>query len=248
GLLLSGQCRAVHPFPDPLGLSVRQTNPSFSPIECFSDELLTWYSMEQCEQIQVCSSLSAVLSALTPALLLSRDEVETVSETLLSLHFHKEAVTRTVKKWSKETEEALKDCFKSTVWEELSDPNGEDTDSLTHCITDYVNFCVENTVPTKTIQCLSNNKPWINPDIKALLKEEKRVFRSGDKDELKAVQRDLRRKIREGKASYRRKLEEQLQRNNVSGVWKGLKTISGHKKPDSQVVGDLPLPLHRRPC
>ncbi|KAI4898460.1 hypothetical protein NFI96_011945, partial [Prochilodus magdalenae] len=125
-----------------------------------------------------------------------------------------------------------------SVWEELSDPNEEDIDSLTHCITDYVDFCVENTVPTKTIQCFSNNKPWINPDIKALLKEKKRAFRSGDKDELKAVQRELRRKIREGKASYRRKLEEQLQRNNVSGVWKGLKTISGHKKPDSQVVGD----------
>ncbi|KAI4875879.1 hypothetical protein NFI96_009456 [Prochilodus magdalenae] len=152
---------------------------------------------------------------------------------------HREpAVTRTVKKWSKETEEALKDCFESTVWEELSDPNGEDIDSLTNCITDYVNFCVENTVPTKIVRCFSNNKPWINPDIKALLKEKKRVFRSGDKDELKAVQRELRRKIREGKASYRRKLEEQLQQNNISGVWKGLKTISGHKKPDSQVVGD----------
>ncbi|KAI4881116.1 hypothetical protein NFI96_026359, partial [Prochilodus magdalenae] len=152
---------------------------------------------------------------------------------------HREpAVTRTVKKWSKETEEALKDCFETTVWEELSDPNGEDIDSLTHCITDYVNFCVENTVHTKTILCFSNNKPCINPDIKALLNEKKRVFRSGDKDELKAVQRELRRKIREGKASYRRKLEEQLQRNNVNGVWKGIKTISGHKKPDSQVMGD----------
>ncbi|KAI4878441.1 hypothetical protein NFI96_034387, partial [Prochilodus magdalenae] len=124
---------------------------------------------------------------------------------------HKEpAVTRTVKKWSKETEEALKDCFETTVWEELSDPNGEDIDSLTHCITDYVNFCVENTVTTKTILCFSNN----NPDIKALLKEKKRAFRSGDKDELKAVQRELRRKIREGKASYRRKLQEQLQQND----------------------------------
>ncbi|XP_062863986.1 tyrosine-protein kinase receptor [Trichomycterus rosablanca] len=152
---------------------------------------------------------------------------------------HREpAVTRTVKKWSKETEEALKDCFETTVWEELCDPNGEDIDSLTHCITDYVNFCVENTVPTKTVRCFSNNKPWINPDIKALLKKKKRAFRSGDKDELKAVQRELRRKIREGKAGYRKKLEEELQQNNVSGVWKGLKTISGHKKPDSQVVGD----------
>jgi len=41
------------------------------------------------------------------------------------------------------------------------------------------------------------HKPWINPDIKALLKKKKRAFKSGNKDELKAVQRLLRRKIRE---------------------------------------------------
>ncbi|KAI4879135.1 hypothetical protein NFI96_007722 [Prochilodus magdalenae] len=57
------------------------------------------------------------------------------------------AITRTVKKLT----EALKDCFRTTLWEELCDPYVEDIDGLTHCITDYVNFCVENTVPTKTV-------------------------------------------------------------------------------------------------
>ena len=110
-------------------------------------------------------------------------------------------MTRTVKRWSEETEEALRDCFESTVWEELCDPHGEDIDNLTDCLMDYINFCVENTVPTRTVRCFSNNKPWINPEIKALLKEEKRAFKSGDKEELKSVQRELRRKIREGKAT-----------------------------------------------
>ena len=152
---------------------------------------------------------------------------------------HREpTITRTVKKWTAESEEALKDCFSTTLWEEMCDPYAEDIDGLTHFITDYVNFCVENTVPTKTIRCFSNNKPWINPDIKALLKEKKRAFKSGDKEEMRSVQRELRRKIREGKASYRRKMEAQLQQNNVSGVWNSLKTISGHKKPDSRAVGD----------
>ncbi|KAL7872340.1 hypothetical protein SRHO_G00073230 [Serrasalmus rhombeus] len=31
-------------------------------------------------------------------------------------------------------------------------------------------------------------------------------------------------------------MEEQLEQNNVSGVWKGLKAISGHKTFDSQAV------------
>ena len=152
--------------------------------------------------------------------------------------FHRQpAVTRTVKRWSEETEEALRDCFESTVWEELCDPHGEDIDNLTDCITDYINFCVENTVPTRTVRCFSNNKPWINPEIKVLLKEEKRAFKSGDKEELKAVQRELRREIREGRCSYRRKMEDQLQQNNVSGVWRGLKTISGTRRQTLRLWG-----------
>ncbi|KAI3364079.1 hypothetical protein L3Q82_010908 [Scortum barcoo] len=40
--------------------------------------------------------------------------------------------------------------------------------------------------------------------------------------------------IRKGKDCYRRKMEHQLQQNNICGVWKGLKTISGFKEPKSQ--------------
>ena len=39
---------------------------------------------------------------------------------------------------------------------------------------------------------------------------------SGNKEELKNVQRELRWRIREGKNSYRRIMEDQLQSNNVS--------------------------------
>ncbi|TWW59246.1 hypothetical protein D4764_06G0007760, partial [Takifugu flavidus] len=116
--------------------------------------------------------------------------------------------------------------------------HGEDIENLTKCITDYIDFCVENTVPTRTVRSFSNSKPWITRDMKALLKEKKRAFVSGDKEELKTVQRELRRKIRQEKNNYRRKMENQLQQNNICGVWKGLKTISGFKEQKSQPVGD----------
>ena len=51
------------------------------------------------------------------------------------------------------------------------------------------------------------------------------------------MQRELRRKIREGKDSYRRKMEDQLQQNNVSGVWRGLKTISGTRRQTLRLWG-----------
>ena len=75
---------------------------------------------------------------------------------------------------TEESEEALRDSFDSTVWEELCFSPGEDIDSLTGCITDYINFCVDDTVLIRIVQCFSNSKLWINPDIKALIKEKKR--------------------------------------------------------------------------
>ncbi|XP_076828120.1 uncharacterized protein LOC143474522 [Brachyhypopomus gauderio] len=214
------------------------------------DELatLTQHQREYCE----CSLLMFTetwLTALGPDTVVSLDgfhliRVDRTAESdhnlvhLLPVYkplVHREpAVTRTEKKWTTEADEALKDCFSTTLWEELCDPHGDDIEGLTHCITDYVNFCVENTVPTRSVRCFSNNKPWINSDIKTLLKEKKRVFRSGHKEEMKSVQTDLRRKIREGKTIYRRKMEDQLQQNNVSRVWNSLNTTSGHKKSDSQ--------------
>ncbi|TWW59262.1 hypothetical protein D4764_06G0007920 [Takifugu flavidus] len=143
-----------------------------------------------------------------------------------------------VKNWSEEAEEALKDCFNTTLWAVFSNAHGEDIDNLTHCISDYINFCVENTVPTRTVQSFSNSKPWITPDIKAILKEKKRAFLSGDKEDMKSVQRKLRRKIRHEKDSYRRKVKHQLQQNSICRVWKGLKTISGLKEHKSQSVED----------
>ena len=93
-----------------------------------------------------------------------------------------------------------------------------------------MNFCVENTVPTRSIRCYANNKPWVTPELKSLLNEKKRAFSSGDQEEMRRIQKELKKKIRECKDSYRNKMEEQLQQNNVREVWKGLKTMSGHSK------------------
>ena len=81
--------------------------------------------------------------------------------------------------------------------------------------------------PPGLYSVFSNSKPWINPDIKALLKEKKRAFRSESKEELKAVQKELRKKISEGKNNYRRKMENQLQQRTSMGSGKALKQSQG---------------------
>lgn len=63
----------------------------------------------------------------------------------------------------------------------------------------------------------------------ALFKEKKRAFKSEDKQELRAVQKELRRMIREGKARYRRRVLDQLQQNMVSGVC-GRHSVGGRSR------------------
>lgn len=76
---------------------------------------------------------------------------------------------------------------------------------------DYFNFCVNNTVSIWTVRCFPNIKARINSNIKALLEEKRGFFIVGYKEVIKAVQKELMRKIKEGKDSYRKKTEDQLQ-------------------------------------
>lgn len=65
----------------------------------------------------------------------------------------------------------------------------EDIAGLLVCITDYSRFCEEVMVPSKKLRCFPNNKPWINGHIKALRKEKRRVFKTGDTEGAKAVKK-----------------------------------------------------------
>ncbi|KAK0132030.1 hypothetical protein N1851_033180 [Merluccius polli] len=106
---------------------------------------------------------------------------------------------RTVRKWSPEAMETLRGALEATDWDALYEPHREDIDGITDCVFEYIGFCIDNAIPTKKGHCYPNNKPWVTSDLKALLNQKKRAFRSGDRAELKQVQRELKRSIRESK-------------------------------------------------
>lgn len=95
-------------------------------------------------------------------------------------------------------------------------------------------------MPSKRVQIYPNNKPWVTPEIKALLNKKKQTFRSGDRAVLCSLQKELRLDIRRGKDIYKRTLEERLEQNNTNEVWRGLQNITGHGKEEgrNQVSGD----------
>ncbi|TWW62608.1 hypothetical protein D4764_04G0012550 [Takifugu flavidus] len=124
----------------------------------------------------------------------------------------------------------LRDALETTNWSALCEPHGEDLDGLTDCVSDYIKFCTENSVPTKKVRCYPNNKPWVTSDLKALLNKKKRAFTAGDPAELRSVQKELKRSVKESKDAYRKKLEERLERNQTRDVWSGMRRITGFQK------------------
>lgn len=96
--------------------------------------------------------------------------------------------------------------------EVLTEPNGEDIERLSHCITGYTHFCVDNVVSDRTVACFPNNKQWINMDIKDILNEKKKkAFRAGDREQLKHIHREQDQGGQHGK----RKIEARLQQSNI---------------------------------
>lgn len=86
------------------------------------------------------------------------------------------------------------------------------------------------------MRCFPNKKPWITCDIKGLLNQKKAAFREGDRETCRLIQQKLRRTLKQAKEDYRKKVERKLQHNNTREVWQGMKTITGCKQRNSQVI------------
>ena len=151
------------------------------------------------------------------------------------------ATKLTVRKWTPEAAEALKDCFECTDWNVLleTEENSMDIDRQVDCFTDYINFCRDTVIPTRTVRCFHNNKSWITSDLKAILNEKKAAFRDGDKVRLKQVQSKLKKRLKMAKVEYKKKLERNLQHSNTREMWRGINTISGYKKKRQPVADDV---------
>ncbi|KAI3367330.1 hypothetical protein L3Q82_008377 [Scortum barcoo] len=112
------------------------------------------------------------------------------------------------------------------LWDVLMNPHGEDIEGMTHCLTDYLNFCADVVSPVKTVRCYPNNKPWVTREVKTVLNKKKAAFRSRDREAMKAAQQEVKHCVKEAKDSYRRKVEQKLRENNLREVWEGVRTIT----------------------
>lgn len=67
------------------------------------------------------------------------------------------------------------------------------------------------------------------------------VLMSGDREEVRSVQRELKKELRRTKNSNKGRLESKLQQNNAKEVWKGMKKIAGLNSSGPAVEGSHEL-------
>ena len=109
--------------------------------------------------------------------------------------------TRTVQVWSEEASSTLQDCFENTNWEVFKEDSN--LEAYTSSVLDYVQFCTDAVLPTKTIRVFPNQKPWMDSMVRSLLRHRDAAFRSGDRLAYSTARRDLKKGIQLAKHRHK---------------------------------------------
>ena len=108
-------------------------------------------------------------------------------------------------------------------------------------INSYLQFCVDNIIPTKNIKVYGNTKPWVDRELRNKFKEKSCALKNGDYQVLHKVQQGINSMVKTCKRKFRLKIEEKFKSNDTKTAWQGLKSVSGYsvKKKDSSISVDI---------
>ncbi|KAI4879075.1 hypothetical protein NFI96_030394, partial [Prochilodus magdalenae] len=155
------------------------------------------------------------------------------------------ATVRTVRVWPEEAESVLQDCFQCTDWEMFR--SAATTDSLVDIneyatsVTGFIRKCVDDVTQTKQIRTLPNQKPWINSDVRSLLKARDAAFKS--------ARHNLKAGIRAAKHKYSSQIPAHFNTNSDPWrMWQGIQVITDYKsKAQSSNTALLPTTEEETP-
>lgn len=94
---------------------------------------------------------------------------------------------------------------------------------------DYISTTIDGVAAQKQITMYPNLRPWMNRDIRLLLKARNTAFRSGDAQAYSTARADLKRGIRQAKHCYKLRVEEHCSNSNPRRMWQGIRVISDYK-------------------
>ncbi|XP_076875314.1 uncharacterized protein LOC143525361 [Brachyhypopomus gauderio] len=153
---------------------------------------------------------------------------------------------KTITVWPSDADAVLQDCFGCTDWQvfrDAAESEGElHLEEYTSAVFGYISKCVEDVTTTKTVTCYPNQKPWLNAEVRSLLKTRDAAFRSGDSLELRRARRGLDTGVKRAKASYAQKIQEHFSSQDPRSMWKGIKCITDYKIKNARCPNDPSLP------
>lgn len=107
--------------------------------------------------------------------------------------------------------------------------NRNDIDNIAETITEYIHFCVDTVVPKKMIIIYPNNKDYITPEIKHLMKRKKQAFWNNYLMELRSIQKVLRSELKRAREEHSKRVREAFLTNNHQKLWDMLKDMTNMK-------------------
>ena len=146
--------------------------------------------------------------------------------------------------WDKDSIEALQTCFEVTDWDmfiqDCPDPN-----ELVDKVSDYIKFCEQTIIKSKTVTIYANNKPWLTKELKQCLVEKKWAHINGNELEKRQKCKDFERMKVIEKKKYKDKVQERYEKGNVKEAWDGLNKMMGKSSNQSnRRLPDTPDPVN----
>ena len=80
-------------------------------------------------------------------------------------------------------------------------------EEYTSNVLDYIQFCTETVLRTRTIKVFPNQKPWFDGNVGSLLRARDTAFRSGDMLAYRTARQDLQKGLKGAKGKYRQRIE-----------------------------------------
>ena len=155
---------------------------------------------------------------------------------------------RTVKVWPEGADSALQHRFGHTDWSVFATQatldSHTDINAYASSVLDFINTNINSVTTLKQITTFPNQKPWMNREVRLLLKARDIAFRSGDTQAYSSSRADLKRGIKKAKHSYKLKIEEHFNNNSdPRRMWQGIQAITDYKPTNtSPQTGEASLP------
>ena len=155
--------------------------------------------------------------------------------------------TKTVKVWPDGAETELQNRFSKTDWSTFSAratvDSTTDIDLFTSSVVDYINSNIDDVTTHKLITTYPNQKPWMNREVRLLLKARDTAFRSGDKPAYSSARANLTKGINRAKQNHKLRVEEHFINSDPRRMWQGIQAITDYKpSSNSPPTTDASLP------